>query len=231
MNERRSLQLLAEKYEQVREEGLGGNRTRISDEKRNEIINMFRQGVEGHGKPDDTNTAKIAQLHNISVDIVNDIIKQSGVVGRGRGHTQRGSESQPSGQRIPPAQIEYIKDLLSKRDSEGVFEYSSSVILKMVNEYTDAHPELDWYKIKDSNTLRKYYIKRWEERNIPGKTRMDFGVKKSNGIIVSRGTGQRIRAPRVLDPNDNSYKTANARGQPINDQDTIKVVNGYTSGL
>ena len=31
MNERRSLQLLAEKYEQVREEGLGGNRTRISD--------------------------------------------------------------------------------------------------------------------------------------------------------------------------------------------------------
>ena len=92
----------------------------------------------------------------------------------------------------------------------------------MVNEYTDAHPELDWYKIEDSNTLRKYYIKRWEERNIPGKTRMDFGVKTSDGKIVRRGTGQRIRAPRALNPNDNSYKTANARGQPINDQDPIK---------
>ena len=102
MNERRSLQLLAEKYEQVREEGLGGNRTRISDEKRNEIINMFRQGVEGHGKPDDTNIAKIAQIHNLSNHAVNEIIRKSGVVRRGRGHTQRGSESQPSDKEYLP---------------------------------------------------------------------------------------------------------------------------------
>ena len=75
-------------------------------------------------------------------------------------------------------------------------------------------------------------IKKWEEKNILGKTRMDFGVKKSNGIIVSRGTGQRIRAPRALDPNDNSYQTAGGRAQKINDQDFLpQVVNGYTSGL
>ena len=229
MNERRSLQLLAEKYELVLEKGQG---VYISDETRNEIINMFRQGAAGLGKPDDTNIAKIAQIHNISGHAVSEIIRKSGVVRRGRGHTQRGSESQPSAQRIPPAQIKYIKDLISQKDAEGVFEYGTRVIIKMVNEYTDAHPELDWYKIlaPASPALHKY-IKEWEERNIPGETKADYGIKASNGKSYRRGTGQRIRSPGALNPNDNSYKTANARGQPINDQDTIKVVNGYTSGL
>ena len=221
MNERRSLQLLAEKYEQVLEKGQG---VYISDETRNEIINMFRQGAAGLGKPDDTNIAKIAQIHNISGHAVSEIIRKSGVVRRGRGHTQRGSESQPSAQRIPPAQIEYIKDLLSKRDSEGVFEYGARVIIKMVNEYTDAHPELDWYKIPPSSgTALHKYTKEWEERNIPGETRADYGIKTSHGSIYRnkpklpnhKGTRQKSSGPLGPPP------TAVGRAQKINDQEFL----------
>ena len=219
MNERRSLQLLAEKYELVLEKGQG---VYISDETRNEIINMFRQGAAGLGKPDDTNIAKIAQIHNISGHAVSEIIRKSGVVRRGRGHTQRGSEYQPSAQRIPPAQIEYIKNLISKRDAEGVFEYSGRVIIKMVNEYTDAHPELDWYKIPPHNSgaaLHKY-TKEWEERNIPGETRADYGIKTSRGSVYrnkpklpdNAGTWQTKGGP--LGP----LRTPVGRAQDIDDQ-------------
>ena len=212
MNERRSLQLLAEKYEQVLE-----TNHHISDDIKNQIINTFRQGVKNN-IPDDTNIAKLAQRHNISPRAVNAIIRQSGFF-RGSGYTQIGSKSQSTAQKIPPTQIEYINKLISQRDAEGVFEHGISSILKMINDHINAHPELNWHK--PARMSINNYIKKWEEKNILGKTRMDFGVKKSNGIIVSRGTGQRIRAPRALDPNDNSYQTAVGRAQKINDQDFL----------
>ena len=127
MNERRSLQLLAEKYEQVLE-----TNHHISDDKRNQIINVFRQGVNNN-IPDDTNIAKLAQRHNISPRAVNAIIRQSGFF-RGSGYTQIGSKSQSTAQKIPPTQIEYINKLISQRDAEGVFEHGISSILKMIND-------------------------------------------------------------------------------------------------
>ena len=221
MNERRSLQLLAEQYEQVLEKGKGtraGPRYRVSDDIRNQILSTFQQGI-ANNNPEDTDVVKLAQRFNVHHNTVSNFIRQSGVSGRSRGVPQRGNIVQRDSQKIFPAQIEYINKLISQRDAEGVFEHGISSILKMINDHINAHPELNWHK--PARMSINNYIKKWEEKNILGKTRMDFGVKKSNGIIVSRGTGQRIRAPRALDPNDNSYQTAVGRAQKINDQDFL----------
>jgi len=221
MNERRSLQLLAEKYEQVLEGRpflRGGRTLTFSDETRNQILSIYKNGKDNDIK-DDTNVIKLAQRFNLSTGIIRKILRQSGF-GRVAGYTQIGKNLVPGSQKIPPDQIEYINKLISLKDKEGVYEYSSLVITKMVNEYTDAHPELNWYKIAlhNSSAVEKY-IKEWEKEKLkPGETRMNFGIRASNGRIYGRGPGLRIRAPRVFNPNNNSYQATMARGQPINDQ-------------
>ena len=171
MNERRSLQLLAEQYEQVLEKGKGtraGPRYRVSDDIRNQIISTFQQGI-ANNNPEDTDVVK----------------RQSGVSGRSRGVPQRGNIVRRDSQKIFPAQIEYINNLISKEDSEGVYEYSASVISKNVNDYIDAHPELNWYKT--SQETIKYHVIKWEKINLPlGKTRMNYGIKMSRAGIYRR---------------------------------------------
>jgi len=223
MNECRSLQLLAEKYEQVREEGLGGSRTRISDETRNQILSLYQKGID-NDKKDDTNIIKLALRFNVTPRAVNYIITQSGFR-RGYGQTQRGSVFQHTAQKIPPAQIKYIDNLISQRDSEGVFEHSLSSIIKIVNDYIDDHPESDWHKTApDSRANIHNYVKKWEKENVPGETRADYGIKMSNGKIYRNKPVQPDRAGTrqmsfdQLGTNDTSYKTAVGRAQKINDQ-------------
>ena len=229
MNERRSLQLLAEKYEQVLE--FKGQGYRVSDDIRNQIISIYKQGS--------TDLAEIARGFNLSRRTIHDILKQGGVVlpGRGYGQIQRGRlHGQRTGQKIPPDQIKYINNLISQRDDQGIFQYSEDVIAKMVNDHIDGHPELNWYKIVHHRVQR--YIIKWEEENIPGETRLDYGIKRSNGGIYRRGTnlpdnaGTRQIKAGPLGPYDPSHITAGARAQKINDQEFLpQVVNGYTSGL
>ena len=187
MNERRSLQLLAEKYEQVLEKGKGtrtGPRYRVSDDKRNQIINTFRQGI-ANNKPEDTDVVKLAQRFNVYWGTVSNIIRQSGVSGRTRGVPQRGNIVQRDSQKVFPAQIKYINNLISKRDSEGVYEYSAPVISKNVNDYIDAHPELNWHK--PSRESISDYVTKWEKINLPqGKTRGDYGIKMSRAGVYYR---------------------------------------------
>ena len=187
MNERRSLQLLAEQYEQVLEKGKGtraGPRYRVSDDIRNQIISTFQQGI-ANNKPEDTDVVKLAQRFNVHHNTVSNFIRQSGVSGRSRGVPQRGNIVQRDSQKIFPAQIAYINNLISKRDSEGVYEYSASVISKNVNDYIDAHPELNWYKT--SQETIKYHVIKWEKINLPlGKTRMNYGIKMSRAGIYRR---------------------------------------------
>ena len=174
MNERRYLQLLSEKYEQVLEKGQG---VRISDDIKSQIISIFRQGVENNN-PEDTNVIKLAQRFNLSTSTITNLIRQSGVSGRTRGVAQRGNITQRDSQKVFSAQIEYINSLISKKEYEpyGLYEYSAPAILNMVNEYIDAHPELNWHK--PSRESISEYVTKWEKINLPqGKTRGDYGIK------------------------------------------------------
>jgi len=210
MNERRSLQLLAEKYEQVLEDRLS-----FSDDIRNEILSIYKNGIV-NDIPDDTNPAKLAQRFKLSTKVVYRILKQSGL-GPGSGFSQIGKDVVSGARKIPSDQIKYIDNLISKKDDQGVFEYSAGVITKMVNDLINAHPELNWYKMR-SNSSVEDCITRWEKENIPGETRMNFGVRTSNRKILRRGLGQRIRPKRVFNPKNNSYQTATGRAQDIDDQ-------------
>ena len=180
MNERRSLQLLAEQYEQVLEKGKdtrAGSRYRVSDNIRDQIINTFRLGI-ANNNPEDTNIIKLAQRFNVSTSTVTNLIRQSGVSGRTRGVAQRGNIVQRDSQKVFSAQIEYINSLISKKEYEpyGLYEYSAPAISNMVNEYIDAHPELNWHK--PSRESISEYVTKWEKINLPqGKTRGDYGIK------------------------------------------------------
>jgi len=216
MNERRSLQLLAEKYEQVLE---GKKGVRISDDIRNQIISTYEKGLAGNTEEGSTNLKEIARRSNVHYNTVVYILKQSGIPGSGLGRTQIGKNVVPINQKIPPDQIKYIDNLIAQKDDQGVFQYSQKIIVKMVNEYTDAHPELNWYKVESFQAIQNY-ITRWEEENIPGETRMDYGVRGSNGGIWRRkpnlpdhkGTRQTSSDPLGPPP------TATGRAQDIDDQ-------------
>lgn len=187
MNERRSLQLLAEQYEQVLEKGKGtraGSRYRVSDNIRDQIINTFQQGI-ANNNPEDTDVVKLAQRFNVSISTVTNLIRQSGVSGRSQGVPQRGNIVQRDSQKVFSAQIEYINNLISKRDAQGVYEYSAPIISKNVNEYIDARPELNWHK--PSRESISDYVTKWEKINLPqGQTRGDYGIKMLNGGIYRR---------------------------------------------
>lgn len=187
MNERRSLQLLAEQYEQVLKKEKyprTGPRPRINDDIKKQIINVFQQGI-ANNKPEDTDVVKLAQRFNVYWGTVSNIIRQSGVSGRTRGVPQRGNIVQRDSQKVFSAQIEYINNLISKRDSEGVYEYSAPVISKNVNDYIDAHPELNWHK--PSRESISDYVTKWEKINLPqGKTRGDYGIKMSRAGVYYR---------------------------------------------
>jgi len=178
-----SLQLLAEKYEQVLEERQG---VRISDDIRNQIISTFQQGITNNNS-EDTNIIKLAQRFNLSTSTVTNLIRQSGVSGRARGVAQRGNITQRDSQKVFPTQIEYINKLISKKNIEpyGVYEYSTLAISNMVNEYIDAHPELNWHK--PSLESISVYVTKWEKKNLePGKTRGDYGIKTLKGGVYFR---------------------------------------------
>ena len=189
MNERRSLQLLAEQYEQVLEKGKGtraGPRYRVSDDIRNQIISTFQQGI-ANNNPEDTDVVKLAQRFNVHHNTVSNFIRQSGVSGRTRGVAQRGNIIQRDSQKVFSAQIEYINSLISKKEYEpyGLYEYSAPAISNMVNEYIDAHPELNWHK--PSRESISEYVTKWEKINLPqGKTRADYGIKMSRAGIYYR---------------------------------------------
>ena len=182
MNERRSLQLLAEKYEQVLE---GEKRVRISDDIRNQIISTFQQGITNNNS-EDTNIIKLAQRFNLSSSTITNVIRQSGV-SRTSGVAQRGNIVQRDSQKVFPTQIEYINSLISKKNIEpyGVYEYSTLAISRNVNEYIDAHPELNWHK--PSRESINVYATKWEKKNLePGKTRGDYGIKTLKGGVYFR---------------------------------------------
>ena len=198
------------------------NRTRHDDIK-NQIISTYQQGI-ANNNPEDTNLTKLAQRFNSSVRTVGGILRQSGFVTARKNFTQHGNVLQHSQQKISPAQIEYINNLISKRDSEKVFEYSGDVIHKMVNNHIDAHPELNWYKLTDKRSVF-VYIQKWQKANLePGETRMDYGVKSSLGIPRYRKTGlpnhkgTRQQGFGALGPKDPSYRAVMGRAQDINDQ-------------
>jgi hypothetical protein len=218
---RNQYKILAEKYELVQE---SRGRPPISDDIKNQIIRIYQQGI-ANNNPEDTNLTKLAQRFNTSVRTVGSVLRQSGFVTARKNFTQFGNVIQHGRQKIPPAQIEYINNLISKRDSEEVFEYSGDVILKMVNNHIDAHPELNWYKLTDKRSVF-VYIQKWQKANLePGETRMDYGVKSSLGIPRYRKTGlpnhkgTRQQSTGPLGTNDPSYRTAMGRAQDINDQD------------
>ena len=170
---RNQYKILAEKYEQVLE---GEKRMRISDDIRNQIISTFRQGITNNN-PEDTNVIKLAQRFNLSASTITNLIRQSGA-SRTRGVAQRGNITQRDSQKVFSAQIEYINSLISKKEYEpyGFYEYSAPAISKMVNEYIDAHPELNWHK--PSRESISVYVTKWEKINLPqGKTRGDYGIK------------------------------------------------------
>ena len=180
---RNQYKILAEKYEQVLE---GEKRVRISDDIRNQIISTFQQGIVNNNS-EDTNIIKLAQRFNLSTSTVTNLIRQSGVSGRTRGVAQRGNIVQRDSQKVFPTQIEYINKLISKKNIEpyGVYEYSTLAISNMVNEYIDAHPELNWHK--PSRESINVYATKWEKKNLePGKTRGDYGIKTLKGGVYFR---------------------------------------------
>jgi hypothetical protein len=232
---RNQYKVLQEAYEQVIEEATPPG---IEDQ----VVDAFTQGFD-HDIKELTTSAGLGKKFNLSPNTIRRILKRRGLSSFvNQGQKISGGQAVYAMQRLMPDQIEYINNLIRKREENDPwpYAYSAEVIKNMSNDYAKNHPELNWYIILGKETIQTTYIKDYQEEL--GYPRSDVGIRTANGSIfytprrtkpnvpfgppdpnavidpkAANRAGTRQQSFGALGPNDPSYNAVMGRAQNINE--------------